>query len=527
MAEFLANIRSTTPALLTDAAPKSVLKGRIVTMDESASVMDGFICIEGNRIAALAAREADLPAAFSGTPVIDTGGTIFPGLIELHNHLSYNFMPLWDVPRQFTDRNQWRADPGYRARVQIPAGLIARNVEKDYPRSIARFVECRALFGGVTTSQGIGSNRGHYSGLIRNVEAPGDPAFPAAGGQTLDYRTAEIEAELVPALRRGRPFFYHLSEGTDDGVRQRFLDLEYRPGQWAIAPNLIPIHCVALRSGDFARLDEAAGMVWSPLSNYLLYGRTADVAAAKARNMTIALGSDWSPSGSKNLLGELKVARLASAALGNLFSDEDLVRMVTANPARMLGWQAQVGTLEAGKQADLVVVHGTAGDPYRMLIDALEDDIVLVMIAGRVRLARLALVGFDPQQQEVFRIGGNPYSLDLVEAGTDPLAGLSLATARDKLASGLENLPALARRGVEQAGLLQDSLMAEPLSIDLELDDTPGEGPALFFNAAALAADADLSPLQLEPITEVDDRGYRARLRANRNVPDFLRDGLA
>jgi cytosine/adenosine deaminase-related metal-dependent hydrolase len=40
-------------------------------------------------------------------------------------------------------------------------------------------------------------------------------------------------------------------------------------------------------------------IVWSPLSNLLLYGKTTDVAAARTAGLTIALGSGWSPSGSK------------------------------------------------------------------------------------------------------------------------------------------------------------------------------------------------------------------------------------
>ena len=56
-------------------------------------------------------------------------------------------------------------------------------------------------------------------------------------------------------------------------------------------------------------------MIWSPLSNLLLYGGTAHVDAAREAGVTIGLGSDWSPTGSKNLLGELKVAWLYSQHL--------------------------------------------------------------------------------------------------------------------------------------------------------------------------------------------------------------------
>ena len=47
--------------------------------------------------------------------MIETGGTIFPGLIELHNHLSYNALPLWSpVPKRFTHRGQWPNHKDYR-----------------------------------------------------------------------------------------------------------------------------------------------------------------------------------------------------------------------------------------------------------------------------------------------------------------------------------------------------------------------------------------------------------------------------
>jgi hypothetical protein len=134
----------------------------------------------------------------------------------------------------------------------------------------------------------------------------------AAAGQALDNKPAEIVADPVPALQKVRPLFYHLSEGTDTDASQRLLDLQYSPNTWGINRNLITIHCTALAADHFQQLKAAAGTASSPLSNLLLYGETADVAAAKATGVAIALGSDWSPSGSKNLLGELKTARLVS-----------------------------------------------------------------------------------------------------------------------------------------------------------------------------------------------------------------------
>jgi imidazolonepropionase-like amidohydrolase len=124
----------------------------------------------------------------------------------------------------------------------------------------------------------------------------------------------------------------------------------------------------------------------------LLYGKTADVVAAKAEGVRIGIGSDWSPSGSKNLLGELKVARLVSANLGNVFSDREIVAMATTNAASILQWDRVLGSLEAGKRADLIVVAGTSGDAYATLLEAKETDIRLVMINGVARYGLSSLM---------------------------------------------------------------------------------------------------------------------------------------
>src|SRR6185295_13544522 len=91
---------------------------------------------------------------------------------------------------------------------------------------------------------------------------------------------------------------------------------------------------------DFAVLAQKnASMIWSPLSNLLLYGGTARVDAARNAGVVIGLGSDWSPTGSKNLLGELKVAWLFNQEnLNGLFKARDLVAMATCDAARILKW---------------------------------------------------------------------------------------------------------------------------------------------------------------------------------------------
>jgi hypothetical protein len=294
---------------------------------------------------------------------------------------------------------------------------------------------------------------------------------------------------------------------------------------WAINSNLIAIHCTALKGADFGRMVGAAGIVWSPLSNYLLYGRTTDIAAAKAAGASIALGADWSPSGSKNLLGELKIAKIVSDNAGGLFSAEELVRMATATPSKMIQWGEHIGSIEAGKSADLLVVSGKSGDAYGRLLEARECDVVFVFIDGRARLARKELVTFDPSSEEMVTIGGRQFVLDLHENTATPLDGLRLSTAIAKLSYGLEHMPELGRSFPKTLAYALEYSRGSTWGIQLDYDDASAT-PGLKLAAVEPIDPTLLYPMDLAPMAEVDDAKFRPTLRANRNIPDFLRAAL-
>ena len=116
-------------------------------------------------------------------------------------------------------------------------------------------------------------------------------------------------------------------------------------------------------------------MIWSPLSNLLLYGNTARVDAARQAGVTIGLGSDWSPTGSKNLLGEMKVAWLHSQqTLNGLFSARDIVAMATRDAARILKWDKSLGTLAAWLWSLYALFVGDAGaNDMRMAFDVIPN----------------------------------------------------------------------------------------------------------------------------------------------------------
>jgi 5-methylthioadenosine/S-adenosylhomocysteine deaminase len=500
------------------SSDRVALGGRVVTMDDRWTVHDdGVVFIEGERIVDVRDRSAGLPEGYEATETIDTGGTLYPGLIELHNHLAYNALPIWEVPRTFANRAEWQRLGEKRRRISGPMEVLRR---RDHLAAVVRYVECKALLAGVTTSQGItlvsaGGMEAFFMGLVRNVEAPGHPELARADAKIGDIGPGEAE-DLARRLARTTCYLLHLAEGVDDVAREFFLNLKLPAERgWAVSRSLAGIHCTALRDEDFAVMGAGqASMVWSPLSNLLLYGATADLDSARRHKVPISLGSDWSPTGSRNLLAELRVA----AALGNTaeptLQRRDLVAMVTKTPADTLGWP-RLGRIESEALADIVVVRGTGDDPYGHLLRADEQSLTLVVIGGRPRAGTPALMKPLGATGETITIAGEQRVVALAEPQSNPqVASISLERATHELEEALAHLPELAA-GLDRASVAEEQSSDEwMIELDQEID-YPG------IEAAPPLADV-LIPLPLDPLTVAGDPAYYEVLARQRNLPEGL-----
>jgi 5-methylthioadenosine/S-adenosylhomocysteine deaminase len=548
------------PPIDPAASPRWALAGRIVTMDAKATVvMDGVVWIADAAIAAITQRHDPAPPGFEGIVPLETGGTVLPGLIELHNHVAYNLLPLWHVPQRYTNRDTWGNSAEYHQLVTAPMKTVGEAT--DLLPALVRYVECKALVGGVTTTQGIAlfsapGVRRYYRGIVRNVEQTGDQQLPEAGSRIADVDASNPQGFLAE-LEQRKCFLLHLSEGTDAAAHKHFEALQLPGGGWAITASLAGIHCAALQPADFQVMAaHGASMVWSPFSNLLLYGQTADVAAAVAAGTAgapfkVGLGSDWSPTGSKSLFGELKVARVYSQNSGNPFSDEQIVRLATIGGAQILGWDKELGSLEVGKRADLVVVSGQDdAAPVAPLFKGDERTVQLVAVNGTPRYGTPALMAADGPGVETLTVGGQPRVLYLTQATEDPdVAALGYGQARAKLADALQNIKSirLEQEATQPQAAGRDALAAAPavraghprLALD-EFEHTDlTQRPHLPLDGAitgpvdrapsappGVPVSSLLSPIQLDPLTVADDPSWLERVGAEVNPPGYLAAGL-
>ncbi|MBJ6762992.1 amidohydrolase family protein [Myxococcaceae bacterium JPH2] len=511
----------------TDTGSTFVLKGRLVTMNDANAVIDaGRLAIRQGRLEAVLRPGEPLPPGFESAPVIDTRATLYPGLIDLHNHFAYNILPLWRVPAAYHNRDQWPRHAEYKSSISLPLHALAAVPET--ARAIVRYVEAKALLAGTTTGQGIKTQVAGgirlFRGAMRNVEQTDDARLPEANTLVPDLRPVpEDIAAFRRSLTRYPAFFYHLSEGTDASARQHFVDLQANA---LLAPSLVGVHALALQPEDYVALARAgAKAVWSPFSNLLLYGRTLDLNAVLDAGVPLSLGCDWSPTGSKNLLEELKVARWVSAAQGGRLDEQRLVSLVTREPAACLGWSAELGTLRAGALADVVAIAGTTGDPYSLLVDATEAEVQLVVVHGVPRCGAENLMrslwASPGAPLEILPVAGAPKAFALETPGSE-LAGLKLTQASATLEAALSDLPGFIqtrhRAGAKDAHE-RPFVLALDMEQDLEHGDMAALVPELLADATGIAPSVPLDALAV-------DATHLERVGQQHNLPPALQDVL-
>ncbi len=243
----------------------------------------------------------------------------------------------------------------------------------------------------------------------------------------------------------------HLAEGrAGDPYNQREFQILEMLG--LIGPRINLVHAVGVDDAGIAKMIQTGmGVVWSPFSNLLLYGETLNLRRilrqekAQGAKLLIALGSDWTPTGTKGVLEELSVASayIDEAGLGADFSDESLYRMVTENPARMIGhWEIDpskgehgIGRIAEGAMASLIVLDSKDPNPYRNLVrHGGERTLGLVVVDGRPVYGKenyLQAAGFNLTDAEVLSLHPNLEDLSLDPSLPALPASLSGGTSDD------------------------------------------------------------------------------------------------
>ncbi len=331
------------------------------------------------------------PGASTATQVTCPNGVVSPGLINAHEHITYQGTPRAQTAERYEHRSDWRQPTAGHTH---PPGPRAPNAAANVP-----WAELRMVMGGATSiNADISALPATGAGFLRDLDNAADEeglGHPASHYDTfpLGDSTSYLQLTSGCAYDSGREtaaqiagfsaYTPHIAEGIATSARNEFL-CQSTGTYDLIQPQTAMIHGVALLPVDIQLVATAGStLVWSPRSNVSLYGDTARVTEYDRMGVPIAMGTDWIYSGSMNMLRELQCAdELNSTYFDHYFSDESLWRMATVNGAVALGVDDVLGTITVGQVADLAIFDATMHVDHRAVIDAGPADVALVLRGG-------------------------------------------------------------------------------------------------------------------------------------------------
>jgi 5-methylthioadenosine/S-adenosylhomocysteine deaminase len=409
-----------------------VRAGFVLPIDGTTDCLcDGAVAIGGGAILELDGWAALRQRHPQAEVVGDGHGILLPGLVNVHTHLSEALLP------SLTDRMnlfEWFD------RI-LAHGL--RHLDREKARVGTLLKACEMLRSGITTvsdmfvhyNPGSQASLGVVDGLeeagLRGVVSFGpEDAFDGAdpdgamaehwalkgrtegsplvgfrlgigtlGGQSEALRRLSIEE----ARRQGWPVHTHLAEVHEEVTNFRraygCTPVKYAAQLGLLDLELLAAHCIWLTEEDLALLQGAnVAVAHNPVANMYLGSGVCQVPRMLRAGMTVGLGTDGAASNNnQNMFGVLKATALLQKVThldAAVIEARTVVRMATLGGAQALGLADEIGSLEPGKRADMVLLDGNhpaltpIHDPYQQLVySATGAEVTDVWVNGRRVLA--------------------------------------------------------------------------------------------------------------------------------------------
>lgn len=412
-----------------------ITNGIVVTMDAERRILRGAVAVTGDRITAIVPAGRALPEA---ARTIDAAShAVIPGLINAHDHLR-NLAPGVSVAaglkldaylRALWKLQQHMAAEDFRLTALLACVKLLKTgctavVDHAYPYHVPGIDA--ACLAGYRTS-GI---RWHYARGIMTI-----PYKPLCEPRKTALRHIEelLDRDGVPrerlmvapvsfrqatpadfrearrlADRRGLRLYTHIAE-TREEVAGSLKAFGYRPVDhlhhlgWT-GKDVTLVHCVLLSVREIGLLEKTGTAVVHCPSNHMKLAKgVTKVPLLLSRGIPVCLGVD----GMDNMAVEMRL-ELQMQSLANLnpaiLKTETALEMATLHGARALGANADLGSIEVGKKADLVAValgraHTT---PMLNVVHALihmahPGDVDTVVVDGRVVVEGGRVVGVDEE----------------------------------------------------------------------------------------------------------------------------------
>jgi 5-methylthioadenosine/S-adenosylhomocysteine deaminase len=436
---FVSVAAAPTPPRIAVGVDLLITNGTIVTMDGQRRILEnGYVTVQGDTIVAVG---SGYPSVGKGTLIpkqtIDAkGALILPGFINGHTHVP---MTLFRGLHDDVTLDDWLR------KYIFPAE--AKNVTEEFVRWGTRLAAAEQVRAGVTTFADMyyfedavaeetkaAGMRGVLGETFIDFPAPdnktnsvaleytekflkrwqGDPLIHAAPAPHSIYTCSQKTLQDAAALARKyqAPILIHVAEmkkELDDSRAQNGMTpVQYLDKIGILGPDVVAAHCIFVDETDRKILAQRkTGCVHNPSSNMMLASGVSPVPELRAAGVAVGLGTDG-PAGSNNDLDLMEEMDLA-AKLAKItkmdpraLNAQAVVEMATIDGARALHMEKEIGSLEAGKKADIILISMDAPnavpmyDIYAQLAYALKgSDVETAIIGGRVVMRDKKLLTVD------------------------------------------------------------------------------------------------------------------------------------
>ena len=413
----------------------------ILTMNDRLDIVEGTILVRDGRIAAIGPEPEGRYDS-----LIDAGGAYaLPGFIQTHVHLCQTLFRGYadDMPLlEWLRRRIWPLEAAHRPdTLRASTALAAAELLSTGTTTVLTMEtvhDTDVVFESLAET-GLRAVVGKCM-MDADTEAPGrlregtaasiDESLAlrrrwegAAGGRlhaafaprfAVSCSRALLEAVAELAPRERMLVHTHASESRDEVEVVRrlsggFSNLEYLADTGLASPHLCTAHCVWVTEREQHLLAERdVKVLHCPGSNLKLGSGIAPVADMRARGICVSLGADGAACNNRlDMFDEMRLAATlqAIARQPGALSARDALWMATREGARALGLDDEIGSLEPGKRADLILVDRDRAhfapdvDPWSSLVYAGRgSDVRLTMVDGEVLVRDYRLVRADPAE---------------------------------------------------------------------------------------------------------------------------------
>jgi 5-methylthioadenosine/S-adenosylhomocysteine deaminase len=406
---------------MAENAPVLLRGGTVVAVDRARTVARLDVRLEGGRIAALG---PNLDAA--GCHVVDaTGCAVLPGFVHAHVHLCQvlfrNFaedralLPwlaerIWPLEAAH-DPQTLRTSARLGMAELLKSGATAALDMGTVHHHDAVFEAARELGFRLTSGKAMmDAGEGVPAGLRETTRSSLDESdrllrdWQGAADGRLSYAFAprfvpscsqELLAEVASRVQGGARLHTHASENLDEiDLVRRTTGLEnvaYLGKLGLLSPTTCIAHGVHLSESELTLLaSSGTSIAHCPSANLKLASGIADVVALRRARVNVGLGGDGAPCNNNlDMWREMKLAGLLPRLKHgpSALAAYEVLEMATLGGARALGIDDKVGSLEVGKQADVVVVdlQKTHVQPLHDRVDGLLTALVYASQASDVR----------------------------------------------------------------------------------------------------------------------------------------------